>query len=1437
MSTIESLAARMSNASVEAYETTRALSYGSMIEREQARQAHTWSRDGYVQTLGKASLEAITGGIVDFGPREGTDAVLNFLNDNAFFPNVSPPTINPDLDQMGRVQVDRETVGQGWTGKLSNRLWNYSQADSGFEASPELIAMYGVDDRGEAFDDATLLKIAASSSQIEMATHRARAMREREVAVRSAGMGVATNLAVSFASSLTDPLAIASGAISGGASGPATSMVLRGSASTIARLAARGVIAGGENIAQGWTLERLAGDDYTSLDAARDFGLGVFFSTAFGLPSEIKEASRRTAIAAQRAQIAEAGATTTPKGEAAFRDVTGHTPTATPIDLDNAARAKIRTQEIDDLPDAVVVRAGDEAVIDGAEGAGKIVASDGRNVEIEYPGGRRAKVDADAVSVERTLDRAPDAPSVVTRGRVDFDRAGRAVVTFTRDANAETFLHEPAHVFRRTFRAVSAENADKLNDLYGQAGDRWSVAAEEKFARQFVENARTGKAPSPELVPIFDQFKAWLRTLYQSLTRQSVAKLSPAHRELFNSIIDDGKGTATFGANRDRIAGEMETAIPNAEQRKATLAVMEAAASVWGRATGKNADDYFSEVLVGVRAAEPAAPKAQTLLQAENVTPPPTGPRVIPIQDNGGAKAAWTNKRWSRTSTLGASDDEGVRRVASMIFDDNLLNEEGVVTRMTAEGAMQMHHGAVTRAVVDSKKYLDAYINQRAPSRIHFLKRMALAEEFWVEVGKAKRLQATGAPIDPNIKGGLDVMNRAYAEAHDLARQNQVPGFDEFDARDDYLNRVTHHPAFYAEIRKPGGAQTVENLFVEGVRRGLADSGLTDVEMVRLAQQHVRAVSQVGRLSGVEMRQIFAGVAPKEKTIAYLIDAGFSRERAIEISDILTPLRNENAGRIPNARRRLMVDESVSVKRADGTTLRFDDLLENNALRLFERYSRSVTAQSAMQSVYREATTIFGKNAPITTDGELMDAMQRAMLDAGESASQINTRMNHLRTGLLKIRGLPIEDNNFFNENLWRIRQFNSMAGNGAFAISAGFEVGHATVRVGLRPMLASIPQVWEIGKQIRDGNLTSPMGRLLYDTLAIGSDTLTNRTLMEFGVHEQPFATGAEQAANKFDHYLLRARTAITNLTFLPQLTAWSRQVVALSKVQSIADQAWTGKPPSAKRMRWLGMDKARWDAVADQLRKNANRERGRVTDLQLDNWTDVQAKADFLNAITTNTNAVIQEGSIGGSNPWLDKEVGKTIFQFRQFALNAWEKQLLSPIQIGDRETIVTMATAPVFGLLQYYAMVQINTLGMDEERRRDYVARALTPDRMAIAAFSRASFASIVPTLYDTFASRLGYETLGGVRTTGLESDPIFGNYTFNVLTRGLTGLLSPIRAGIDPNYKFSRDDARSMRIMTPLGRHPAVGWLYNEMTKGLPNKSLQRADEFLGNVGVQ
>jgi hypothetical protein len=125
-------------------------------------------------------------------------------------------------------------------------------------------------------------------------------------------------------------------------------------------------------------------------------------------------------------------------------------------------------------------------------------------------------------------------------------RAARSLITFFKNADASTFMHETGHDWlERLFRDSThgkaprdlVEDVAALREWLGvQEGEPISVASHEQFASGFERYLLEGTAPSKGLGRVFQQFKEWLTAIYQGGIQAGVP-INDRIRQVFDRML------------------------------------------------------------------------------------------------------------------------------------------------------------------------------------------------------------------------------------------------------------------------------------------------------------------------------------------------------------------------------------------------------------------------------------------------------------------------------------------------------------------------------------------------------------------------------------------------------------------------------------------------------------------------------------------------------------------------------------------------------------------------------------------------------------------------------------------------------------------------------------------------------------------------------------
>jgi hypothetical protein len=128
------------------------------------------------------------------------------------------------------------------------------------------------------------------------------------------------------------------------------------------------------------------------------------------------------------------------------------------------------------------------------------------------------------------------------KGATQFLKDGRAIIKAFDTADISTAAHEVAHVFRRD---LHPELLSAAESWAGVKDGKWTVQAEEKFARGFERYLKEGKAPSVQLRQVFENFKEWLTGIYGAIRGKDHplgVKLTPEIIKVWDTVLGVPKG-------------------------------------------------------------------------------------------------------------------------------------------------------------------------------------------------------------------------------------------------------------------------------------------------------------------------------------------------------------------------------------------------------------------------------------------------------------------------------------------------------------------------------------------------------------------------------------------------------------------------------------------------------------------------------------------------------------------------------------------------------------------------------------------------------------------------------------------------------------------------------------------------------------------------------
>ena len=813
---------------------------------------------------------------------------------------------------------------------------------------------------------------------------------------------------------------------------------------------------------------------------------------------------------------------------------------------------------------------------------------------------------------------------------------------------------------------------------------------------------------------------------------------------------------------------------------------------------------------------------ADGTLSAASVTPLQAVPTDVgrALEVAGDAPSAVFGKvRIDIVGSLKTSENPLLRWVAERLDEDAVGNRPGVVT---ATSAMEIKARAVKNANV--RFYRDhapafkawAKANGKGMARLYD---PAVRAEFNGLVAKAVR-RPLDASADPHVQKVASRLKVEFADLLRVGREGGVKGFDSLQPNDLYLTRQWDAQKFDDFIEQYTGGvrgsdragplyRMIADSMIEGSRKANAlNPGRVILEAedaLDLAKALVTSVRS-RKYQAFDMERGLAG-HDMDAMREMLLDSGIAIPRVDELLKKLDSPTSPDTGKLNVARQRIELDETW-VDRDSG--LAIEDFLNNDVESLYAGYVDGVMGEAAYQRVFRE---LGEPDANGVTYAPSYSTLKRLIAASNQGpAKKGKAEMANLDILYRALKGIPQEADQRWHDYARRARSWNFVRVMGQLGVAQLSELGMILGNGGMRGMLYHMPRFRDFVLRSKTGTHAPELMDELEAILSPGMDVLAHSPhvrLDDGTVTAKLISAGKSTKTQKMDYMLNNAKSAVGVLSGMTHinrmLQRWNARVLTQRFVDDAFGQVgmFSRNGISEKRYAALGIDPAMAERIRAEMRSKVTTVDGllgrKAKLLNIESWTDIDAKNAFINGLHRWSRRSVQENSVGSMPAVMSKEMGKTVGQFRSFMLGAYTKQLLAGMHMRDWETFSSFAASMFFGGLFYVGQTHVNSLGRSD--RETWLEERLSPDAIAKAAFQRAGFSTFLPMLVDMGAAPFTDEPIFAYRTTDL-STGIFGNPTLDLMDNVTRGIRGSLKALASDDYEFSQQDARAITSTLPL-----------------------------------
>lgn len=787
--------------------------------------------------------------------------------------------------------------------------------------------------------------------------------------------------------------------------------------------------------------------------------------------------------------------------------------------------------------------------------------------------------------------------------------------------------------------------------------------------------------------------------------------------------------------------------------------------------------------------------------------------------------AVLPNWRMDLVGRLKTSENPIARWVAERLDEDGVGNKRGTVTVTSANEIKNRNIKQQTsRFYRDHADAFKAWSKEQGyGQKRHF--DPAIRAEFNTLVGKAVR-RPNDAPPSPHVAKVASRLRAEYDEAVEIGRRNGIKGFAGIDKNYAYLNRQYNVQSLDDFLDQYNGGRAgavrggpVHRLFadalIEGTRafKNKFPGKTASLEDLSPEDADDLAVALVNSIRGrkyqaLDVERAFAG-HNLDTLQEMLMDSGVALDRVTEILDKLKQPKDVNSGKLGLARHRLLLDETY---RDPKTGLGIEDFLENDVEVLFGDYMNAFHGEVAYQQVFRDLR-IPDDLGNITDTQAPSFAKVKQMIAAADKrpTEEVNAEMRGLDILYNQLKGIPQEPDTRWNTFLRRVRGWNFLRVMNQLGVAQLSELGMVLGNGGMRGLILHAPSFRDFTLAAKAGSLKDGILDECEAIWSSGLDVLTHTPhvrLDDGSAVSSRVRGGQSTKMQKFDHTMNSAKQAVATMSGMTHINRMLQRLNHRVLVQRFIDEAHgqkgllLRKGITQKRYEALGISPEMAEKINAEILDKVTTRDGvlgkKVTHINIDQWTDIDAKNAFINGVDRWARRSVQENSAGTMPAFMSKEMGKMVFQFRTFMLGAYTKQVLGGIRQSDWETYSSFMASMFFGGVAYVAQTQINSVGRQD--REAWIEERLSEGAIAKAAFQRAGFSTFMPMLIDMGAAPFTDEPIFAYRTTDL-STGIFGTPSADLLNNAGRAVKGTLKAVFQDDYEFSQQDARSITSILP------------------------------------
>ena len=641
-----------------------------------------------------------------------------------------------------------------------------------------------------------------------------------------------------------------------------------------------------------------------------------------------------------------------------------------------------------------------------------------------------------------------------------------------------------------------------------------------------------------------------------------------------------------------------------------------------------------------------------------------------------------------------------------------------------------------------------------------------------------------------------------------------------------YLPRI-HDANKWDHMVTTYGIDKVEAYWAAAYKSGRDSLEVSDEDAKRFAKWYRKTVEQSkNQASSQHLTDMLRGQDRPALLDSLKDTLALTDEQAARLADQVLGQRKNDSGQIvANLKNRNTIDERyIGAVGSDIEGMSIKDFVKTNAMEIAESYNNRIAG-----------TVSLAKNLDIYKAQDINkaigDAVKRQFGD-GYKESDLANAAKDLQFAFDRILSIPQEEGfSAISQGLSMLRNFNVVRLMSGAVYNQMAETAQMTGTVGYKALLQSLPELSSLQRDMATGKAPSELLDHLENMFGGAGGEYINR--MDFSQRttwSDQYGSGSWQSKlDGADAAISRMAGGVLDYTGMTGLMVQQKRLHATALVNGFVDLANGIDNGGAaflnkERLAFLGLSEDDFSKLKTVLKDLSSEGEGAIKDttrkIDWDRFVAEQPEMHhkFMTAIMRESRRVIQENDLASMIPFMGTTMGKTVFQFMNFAMQAWNKQLMFSINHADAATANTLMQGLLFGSLVYSGRMYQQSFGLDNEEKQKFLDDRLDPVKIVANGFSRMGASSMLPNLASTFIPGASSLFAGGRTTSdlsGLMSNPTLGLIN-GAITLGKKAVINPL----SDEKQFTKSDMNAMFKMMPINNLVGVNTLLNHITSDLP-----------------